>query len=60
MCACYAVRGSLYNERTPLDTVYGAILSAPCKLNSSVTQEFVILERANKILKISNVLNFII
>ena len=25
VCACYAVRGSLYNERAPLDTVYGAI-----------------------------------
>ena len=36
-----AVRGSVYDEKSPLDTVYGAILSGSCKLNSWVTHEFV-------------------
>ena len=42
-CACYAVRGSVYEETSSLDTVYGAILSASCKLNSWVTRPFLAL-----------------
>ena len=40
-CACYAVRGSVYDETSPLDTIYGAIVSGSCKSNSWVTHEFV-------------------
>ena len=39
-CACYAARGSVYDETFPLDTVYGATLSGTCKLNSWVTRPF--------------------
>ena len=39
--ACYAVSGSVYGETAPLTTVCGAILGAPCKLDSWVTYQFV-------------------
>ena len=31
-CACCAVRGSVYDETSPLDTVYSAILSESCSV----------------------------
>ena len=40
-CACYAVRGSVYDETSLIDKGYGTLLIAPCKLNSWVTLEFV-------------------
>ena len=38
---CHAVSGSVYGEITPLTAVWGVILGEPCKLDSSVTHEFV-------------------
>ena len=37
----YVVKGSMYDETSQLDTVYGTILSKSCKLNSWVTLKFV-------------------
>ena len=31
----------MYDETSPLDTIYGAILSGSCKSNTWVTHEFV-------------------
>ena len=65
MCACYAVKGSLYDETAPLDTVYGAILSLTCKLNLWVTHKFMVNlsifsnRELTKHSRIPSVLNFI-
>ena len=40
-CACYSVRGSVYDETFTFDTKYGAILSGSCKMKSWVTHKFV-------------------